>query len=67
VHGWLTEQLNAARQKVAELTPTGEEVANLRIREADAHRHADEAEEKFVALAERACLDAAEAERVRKE
>jgi hypothetical protein len=62
VRGWLTEQLNAARQKVAELTPTGEEVANLHFREADARQHADEAKEKFAALAERACLDAAKAE-----
>jgi 6-phosphofructokinase len=67
VCGWLTEQLNAARQKVAELTPASEEVASLRIKEADARRHADEAEEKFVALAERACLDAMEAEQVWKE
>jgi hypothetical protein len=61
------EQLNAASQKVAELTPTGEEVANLQIREANAHRHVDEAEEKFAALVERVHLDAAEAKRVRKE
>jgi uncharacterized coiled-coil DUF342 family protein len=52
---------------VAELTPTGEEVANLRIREVDAHQHTDEAEEKFATLAERARLDAVEAKRVRKE
>jgi hypothetical protein len=29
LHGWLTEQLDAAHQKVAELAPASEEVASL--------------------------------------
>jgi hypothetical protein len=29
MHGWLTEQLDAARQKVVELTPVAEEVASI--------------------------------------
>jgi hypothetical protein len=48
---------------VVELAPTGKEVASLQIREANARRHANEAEEKLTALAERECLDAAEFER----
>jgi hypothetical protein len=52
---------------VAELAPTSEEVASLRIREVDAHWHANEAEEKFMALAERARLDTMETEHIRKE
>jgi hypothetical protein len=52
---------------MSELTPAGEEVANLRIKEADARRDAAEAKEKFAALAERARLDAAETERLQKE
>jgi predicted RNase H-like nuclease (RuvC/YqgF family) len=52
---------------VAELTPTSEEVASLRIREANVHRHADEAKEKFVTLAERARLDATKTKQIRKE
>jgi hypothetical protein len=67
LRGWLTEQLNASHQKVTELAPVIEEVASLQIREADAHRHATEAEEKFTALAKRARLDDVEFERVRKE
>jgi hypothetical protein len=46
---------------VAELPLASEEVASLRIREADARRHANE-DEKFAALAERARLDFAEFE-----
>jgi hypothetical protein len=42
-------------------------VADLRIREVDARRHANEAEKKFTALAKRAPLDAVEFERLRKE
>jgi hypothetical protein len=45
---------------VAELTPITKEVASLRVWEANAHRDADEAKEKLMALAERARLDAAE-------
>jgi hypothetical protein len=41
---------------VVELPLASEEVASLRIREADARRHANEAKEKFAALAERAHL-----------
>jgi hypothetical protein len=36
LHGELVVQLTAAHEKVVELTPTGEELANLRIREANA-------------------------------
>jgi hypothetical protein len=42
-------------------------VASLWNREANAHRDADEAKEELGALAERARLDAAEAERLWKE
>jgi hypothetical protein len=49
---------------VAELTPVAWEVASLWIREADAHRDADEAKEMLVALAERVRLDAAETEQL---
>jgi hypothetical protein len=49
---------------VAELAPTGEEVASLRIREVNARRYANEAEEKLTALAERARLDAMKFERL---
>jgi hypothetical protein len=45
---------------VAELTPAGEKVASIRIKEADACRDATEAKEKLTALAERACLDTTE-------
>jgi hypothetical protein len=47
--GELTAQLATACQRVTNLAPTAEEVANLRIREADAHRHVVEAEEKVTA------------------
>jgi uncharacterized coiled-coil DUF342 family protein len=67
LRGWLTEQLDAARQKVAELTLVTREVASLRIREADTRRDTDKAKEKLMALAERAHQDAAETERLRKE
>jgi hypothetical protein len=56
----------ATRHKVPELTLVVEEAASLRIKEGDACRHANETE-KFTALAERARLDAAETERIRKE
>jgi hypothetical protein len=52
---------------VAELALAGEEVASLRIREVDAHQHANEAEKKFAALAKRAPLDAVEFEWLWKE
>jgi hypothetical protein len=67
LRGWLTEQLDAARQKVAELTLVTREVASLRIREADTRRDTDKAKEKLTTLAERARLDAAETERLWKE
>jgi hypothetical protein len=49
---------------VAELTPVVEEVAILWTREVDAHWDTDKAKEKLAALAERACLDSAETERL---
>jgi hypothetical protein len=67
LRGELAAQLAAAHQRITELTPATEEVANLRIRGADARRHATKAEEKAMALIERACEDNAEAERVWKE
>jgi hypothetical protein len=67
LHGCLTEQLDTARQKVVKLAPTGEEVASLRIKEVNARRHANEAEEKFTALVERARLDGTKTKRIRKE
>jgi hypothetical protein len=42
-------------------------LASLQIREANARRHANKAEEKFVALAKRARLDAIEIEWIQKE
>ena len=48
---------------MAELDPTTREVADLQFREKDAY----EAEEKLVALIERVCMDAMEAERLWKE
>jgi hypothetical protein len=51
--GWLTE-----------LTPITEEVPCHRIRKANARWDTEEAKEKFTTLAERACLDAAETERL---
>jgi hypothetical protein len=49
---------------VAELTPIAGEVASLLIREANAHRDADEAKEMLAALDKRACLDATETEQL---
>jgi hypothetical protein len=60
----LAVQFASARQKVVELTPATEEVANLLIREVDAHRHAAEVKEKATALIERAHKDDIEAKRV---
>jgi hypothetical protein len=56
LHWELSVQLAATRQRVAELTPTTGEVSNLRVREADAHRHTVEAEEKAAALMKGPCL-----------
>jgi hypothetical protein len=67
LHGELAVQLAIARQRVTELTPTAEEVANLQIREANARRHTIEAEEKAATLIERAHKDDAKAERAQKE
>jgi hypothetical protein len=64
LRGWLTDQLDAAHQKVAELTPIAGEVASLLIREANAHRDTDEAKEMLAALDKRACLDATETEQL---
>ena len=63
----LAAQLVVARQEVAELAPTAREMADLRVREKDAHDDALEAEEKLVALIERVRMDTMEAERLRKE
>jgi heterodisulfide reductase subunit A-like polyferredoxin len=52
---------------VAGLSPAAQEVANLQIKEADAHQHTDEAEERAAALVERVCKNDVKAERVRKE
>jgi hypothetical protein len=67
VHGWLTEPLDTAHQKVAELTPASEKVASIQIKEADARRDATEAKKKLTALADRARLDTAETKRLWKE
>jgi hypothetical protein len=67
LRGWLTEQLDAACHKVAELTPVTREVVSLWIWEVDARRATDEAKDKLTDLAERARLDAAKTERLRKE
>jgi hypothetical protein len=66
LHRELIEQLITTCQKVSELAPTDEEVTSLRIREAGACQHANKAEEKLVALAERACLDAVDFEQLQK-
>jgi len=63
----LAVQLTTTHQEVAELTPAAREVADLQAREKDACDNAHEAEEKLVALIERVCMDAMEAERLRKE
>ena len=52
---------------MAELVPTAREVADLRVREKDARDNAYEAKEKLMALINRACTDAVEAERLWKE
>jgi hypothetical protein len=49
---------------VAELAPIAKEVANLQIREANAHRHANKAKESFVALSKKVRLDTVEFERL---
>jgi hypothetical protein len=63
----LAVQLAVAHQRLAELVPAAGEVANLRVREANACRHAVGAEEKATALVEHVRKDDAEAEQVRKE
>jgi hypothetical protein len=60
----LADQLATTRQEVAELIPTSRESADLQIRKADAREHACEAEEKLVALIERARANATESERL---
>ena len=65
--GEVTAQLAAAKQRVVELTPLAEEVANLRSRVAKVCRDADEAEKAFEALLVRSQKDDEEAARVRKE
>ena len=63
----LATQLVAAHQEVAELAPTTQEVADLRVREKDAHDDTHEAEEKLMALIERVHMNTVETERLRKE
>jgi hypothetical protein len=60
-------QLTATQQRVVELTPLAEEAVNLWIREAEACRHADEAEKMFMDLLERSRKDDEEATWVKKE
>ena len=60
-------QLIATQQRVVELTPLAEEVANLRSRVDEARQDADEAEKAFEALLVRSWKDDKEAVRVRKE
>ena len=52
---------------MVELAPIALEVADLRVREKDAHDDTCEAKEKLAALIERARMDAVEAERLWKE
>ena len=52
---------------MVELTPLTKEAANLRSREAEARRDADEAEKAFKALSARSQKDDEEVTRVRKE
>ena len=52
---------------MAELAPVHQELADLRIKEAEARIDAQEAREKLVALLERTHVDEAEAERLLKE
>ena len=52
---------------MAELAPTARELANLRVREKDAHDDAREAREKLMALVERTRTNAMEAKQLRKE
>ena len=63
----MTAQLGATQQRVAELTPLTEEVANLQSWVAKACRDADKAEKAFEALSARSRKDDKEAARVRKE
>ena len=63
----MAAQLDTTHQEVAELAPTTQEVADLRVREKDAHDDTHEAEEKLMALIERACTNTVEAEQLRKE
>ena len=67
LRGEVTAQLAAAQQKVAELTPIAEEENSLRLRVAEAHRHADDAERAFEALLVRSWEDDKEATKVRRE
>ena len=60
-------QLIVAQQRVAELTPLAEEVANLQSRVAEAHRDADKAKKASEALSVRSWKDDEEAAMIRKE
>ncbi|XP_066373089.1 uncharacterized protein [Miscanthus floridulus] len=65
--GDVSAQLAVAQQRVAELTPLAKEAADLRQREAEAHRNAEDAEKVFQDLSMRARQDEEEGARVRKE
>ena len=53
LHGEVIAQLIANQQRVVELTPLTEEVANLRSQVAKARQDADEAKKAFEALSAR--------------
>ena len=63
----MTAQLVAAQQRVAELTPLTEEVADPQSWVAEDRRDADEAEKAFEALSARSQKDEEETARVKKE
>ena len=52
---------------MAELVPTGRELADLRAREVNAHDHAREAEDKLASVIDKVCADVIESKRLRKE
>ena len=63
----LATQLVAVRQEVAELAPATQELADLGVREKDAHDDAPVARKMLMALIKRARTDAMEAEQLWKE
>ena len=52
---------------MAKLAPIRQQLADLRIKYADAHDNAREAREKLLDLIKSTCMDVAEIERLRKE